>query len=293
MAETAPSLPPGRWQRLDKAQLVKWIIYSLLIVNWMFYAWQEWSWAQHTLRHDATFQEILEAFTTTIDELAWFGLLFMFELETYALDDEAFEKRWVGWTLHGARLVCYVGLAHTVFANSVGFHDAWNAPQADGVTHLCQVADGDMSWGSNYDYREITAENCASFTEDTQFRMIDPLVITDSAGWAMEKKQTLISLIDSIVWLLVIWAVELAIWLQNRNITGGTLMIVSHAAKALYAWLFVDAAFWLFTGHPVWAWDQVLWICGFWVIERNLSEWRDDIRDEEVARERGAAPTHA
>ena len=172
------------------------------------------------------------------------SLLIMFELETYALDDKAFEKRWVGWGLHGARLVCYVGLAHTVFANSIGAYDAWNAPVAEDVTSLCQVVDRNMSWGNNYDYHELTLENCDQFTTDSQFRMIDPLVITDSEGWAMEKKQTLIALIDSIVWLLVIWAVELAVWLQNRNITGGTLMLVSHAAKALYAWLFIDAAWW-------------------------------------------------
>jgi hypothetical protein len=31
----------------------------------------------------------------------------------------------------------------------------------------------------------------------------------------------------------------------------------------------------------VYAWDQTLWIVGFWAIENNLSEWRDEIREEE------------
>ena len=33
------------------------------------------------------------------------------------------------------------------------------------------------------------------------------------------------------MWLLVVWAIELAVWLQNREITGGALMVVSQAAK--------------------------------------------------------------
>ena len=79
-------------------------------------------------------------------------------------------------------------------------------------------------------------------------------------------------------WLLVIWAIELSIWLQNRNVTGGPLMVASNAARFFYFVLFMDAAWWLYTGHWVWAWDQFLWICGFWAIENNLSEWRDWIR---------------
>jgi hypothetical protein len=30
-------------------------------------------------------------------------------------------------------------------------------------------------------------------------------------------------------------------------------------------------------GHYLYAFDQALWIGGFWVIERNLNQWRADI----------------
>ena len=63
--------------------------------------------------------------------------------------------------------------------------------------------------------------------------------------------------------------------------TSGNKVKVKDGAKAFYAVLFAHAAFWAYVGHWVYAWDQTLWIVGFWAIENNLSEWRDEIREEE------------
>ncbi len=79
----------------------------------------------------------------------------------------------------------------------------------------------------------------------------------------------------------MVWAIELAVWLQNRDIAGGRLMLVTKVARVFYAVLYVHAAFWAYTDHWVYAWDQFLWIAGFWAIEKNLSEWREEIREEQ------------
>jgi hypothetical protein len=60
-------------------------------------------------------------------------------------------------------------------------------------------------------------------------------------------------------------------------------MLVTHAAKVFYAVLYAHAGFWAYQGHWIWAWDQFIWIAGFWIIERNLSEWREEIREEQDA----------
>ncbi len=62
------------------------------------------------LAADAPWSDIFEQFATTIDMAAWLGLVFLFELETYALPDEAF-KGWVTRTIHVVRIVCYIGIA--------------------------------------------------------------------------------------------------------------------------------------------------------------------------------------
>jgi hypothetical protein len=48
--------------------------------------------------------------------------------------------------------------------------------------------------------------------------------------------------------------------------------------------LFAHAVFWAWTGHWVYGWDQFLWIAGFWAIEMNVSEWREEIREEHPER---------
>ena len=278
-SEITASRLASRWQGLDKGQLVKWTVYSLLLLNWGYYAVEEFYIASHVLRQGGSFLQWTEEFATTIDEFAWFGLLFMFELETYTLD-ESLEKRWVKWSVHGMRLVCYIFLAHTVYARISSMVDTFPVEPSSAITGLCQVAGQGISFGENYRYEVVTAENCSALSSDSVLYMLTPSVITDSDGFALEKKHVWVDFQDAVMWLLVVWAIELAVWLQNREITGGALMVVSQAAKAGYAVLFAHAVFWAWTGHWVYGWDQFLWIAGFWAIEMNLSEWREEIREE-------------
>lgn len=82
-------------------QIVKWSVYTLLIINFVFYILEDWDRAIHTLREGSTLLDWTSEFATSIDEGAWFLLLFMFELETYVLSDEKLKGR-VG---HAVRVV--------------------------------------------------------------------------------------------------------------------------------------------------------------------------------------------
>ncbi len=61
-------------------QVVKWAVYTLLIVNWLFYIAEDWNRAMHTLEPGDSIIKWLREFSTSIDTSAWFILLFMFEL---------------------------------------------------------------------------------------------------------------------------------------------------------------------------------------------------------------------
>ncbi len=267
--------------KLDIGQLIKWTVYILLLFNWGFYFWEEWVISGHTLRQGGTFLEWTEAFATSIDELGWFGLLLAFELETYVLDDDAFDRPKVKWSVYGLRMVCYLLIAHTILARTTTVMDVEVVTLSNEYTNVCQLVGKDMSWGDNFYYDEITQENCAGFTEDERLYFIEPMVITDHQGFATEKKMTWLDLFEAITWLLIMFTLEVAVWLQNREITGGTLMLLSHLGKLLYGFLFFAAGYWVYRTHWVYAWDELLWIVGFWAIERNLSEWRDEIREDQ------------
>jgi len=275
-----PGYDVGGLKKVNLQQLIKWTVYSLLLFNWMLYIQEDWQNAQFTLRNGGSLLDWTSAFGTSLDEAAWFGLLFLWELETYALSDDTW-NRMMQWAFLGIRGACYVFLAHTVFAWGTAFIELENTQSDPEISNLCQLAGQDISWANNSHYVLIDENNCASLSPGPDFYFVDNSAVTDSEGFALEKRSAWFDLQDAITWLLIMFSIELGIWLQERDITGGPLTIVSRAIKVFYAVLFIDAAYWAWLGHWLWAWDQVLWICGFWAIEYNMKEWRDQIELEE------------
>ncbi|MFC1694546.1 hypothetical protein ACFL1C_00250 [Pseudomonadota bacterium] len=267
-------------KRINLQQLIKWTVYGLLLVNWGLYIQEDWQNAQHTLRNGGSFLDWTGAFGTSLDEAAWFGLLFLWELETYVLSDEHW-NRLLQRLFLGIRGICYIFLAHTVFAWGVAFYDLETAQPSADITSLCQLAGQEISFANNQHYDLIDAENCVTLSAGPEFYYVDNSAVTDSAGFELELRSAWFDLQDAVTWLLIMFSIELGIWLQERNITGGPLTLVSQAVKVFYGVLFVDAAYWAWLGHWLWAWDQTLWICGFWAIEYNMKEWRDQIELEE------------
>ena len=100
---------------LNTLQLLKLVVYSLLIFNFFLYIRDDFVTSSHTLRSGSTFLEITRSFATTIDESAWITLLLLFELETYLLSDDPLSRS-KALLMQVIRLICYVSLAHTLYA---------------------------------------------------------------------------------------------------------------------------------------------------------------------------------
>lgn len=263
-------------RRINLQQLIKWTVYSLLLLNWGLYFQEDWHNAQFTLANGGGLLDWTSAFGTSLDEAAWFGLLLLWELETYALPDEAL-NRILQWVFIGIRGACYVFLAHTVFAWGVAFYDLENTGSSPEITSLCQLAGQDTSFAQNQYYVLIDESNCEGLSAGPEFFYTDSTAITDNAGFSVEVRSAWIDLQDAVTWLLIMFSIELGIILQERDITGGPLTLVSRAVKVFYGLLFFHAAYWGWMGHWLYAWDQILWICGFWAIEYNMKEWREQI----------------
>ena len=147
-------------------------------------------------------------------------------------------------------------------------------PNSD-IASLCEISDQGVSFTRNLDYTLIDQVNCAGLAPGPEFFFVDNAAVTDRAGLDIERRSAWFDLQDAVTWLLVMFTIEIGIWLQERNITGGSLLLVTQMGKVLYAVLFLDAAYWAWMGHWLYTWDQLLWICGFWAIEFNLKEWRE------------------
>ena len=261
------------YRRVHPRQVIKWTVYGLLLFNFALYIGDDWGNAQAKLRTGGDWLDWAGAFGTSLDLAAWFGLLLLWELETYVLPAEA-HTRFLRWSFLSVRLVCYVFIAHTVASRAVTVNELRSVQPEPGLTSLCQLTGSGVSYARNVEYTLIDADNCAALSKGNQFWYVDNSAITDAEGLRMERQSTWIDLQDAIAWLLVMLTIEIAIWLQNRDITGGALMFASRAGKVLYALLMAHAVYWAWRGHWLYAWDQFLWIAGFFAIELNVQDWR-------------------
>lgn len=277
MTEKSPAVAqhPG----LDARQIIKAVVYTLLLINFGLYIAEDMSIAAHTLRNGGGFFDYTAAFAVSIGVLAWLMLLFLFELETYLLSDEAFTPRRVAM-MHGLRLMCYVFLAYQVFAYSQAGIDLIGVQAVPGVDTLCQMAGQDISFGFNITYTDLSLETCAGLSSDTQFFLIENgAVVTDTLGLQIERELVWIDLAEAIVWLVIVLCIEIVVRYQDRGITRGVAIRTANAVKLLlYISLWCMAAYWIYRGHYRYAYDEALWILGFFAIESNISEWKRDIR---------------
>lgn len=265
-------------------QWIKLVVYGLLLLNWGYYIVDDWQIARHTLNDESDWLDVTAAFAVSIDVFAWFVLLFLFELETYALPDESFTKNRVR-LMHGIRIVCYVFLAHTVFAYGSAGLDLRNAEHLPDTTSLCELTGQGISFGHNLEYTDLEPDNCAGLSTESDFYLIeDGEIVTDATGLRIETELVWIDVAEAVIWLLILLNIEIIVRLQDRNITRGHLMTSLKVSKiALYGLLWGAAAYWIYRGHYVYAWDEALWILGFMAIGMNLKEWRREIEAEEPA----------
>ncbi len=266
-------------------QFVKWTVYTVLIVNFFFYLWDDIEAAEHSLRSGGSLLAWAAVFVTTIDEIAWFALLFLFELETYALSDEAFDGN-TGPIIHGVRVICYAFLAHTIYAYADILLTMEQALPLAGVTDLCQLANQGISYIDNLAYTVIEQSNCASLSLGTVFFSVNSAsVVTDSAGLTTSLWLARVDLIEASIWLLIVFLIEFMVILQNRGISSGPLITMGNTAKPLlYGMLLLICVYWGNQQHWLYVWDELIWIGGFIAIEMNVVEWREEMQEETQAR---------
>jgi len=268
--------------RIDPFQLTKLLVYSLLLINYVLYIQNDWEIASYTMRNGGDFLDWTGAFATTIDESAWIILIFLFELETYILSDEPLSRP-KAILLHGARIICYFSLAHSMYAFGIYVYELYTVTPIVGVDNLCQLIGKDLSYAINLVYTEIDSENCHNLSSATQFFHTDipeHLIVSDSAGLVIEKELAWIDFFEVVVWLLILATIEASVWLQDRGVASGLKIKSLNLSKfVLYSLLWGAIFYWIYRGHWMFAWDEFVWIAGFITIEKNVSEWRDEIND--------------
>ena len=270
-------------------QSVKWIVYSLLLVNFALYLNWDWHGATHALGPAEPLIKWLQAYATSFDYAAWLVLIALFELETYVLSDKAFTPA-LKRAMHGLRLLCYLFVLHTVYAYSVNTYEVYfKVEQAHEVSDLCQVADGRISFVYNQQYTYLTADNCADLGTGSEYFLLDKgRVIADPASLARERWLAWLDVIEAVIWLFIMALIELTIRLQDRGVSSGRAITnLNYLKFAGYSVLMCMAIHWGLTDLFLNFWDETLWIGGFAAIEMNMSDWRGELEEAKTAHTHG------
>jgi hypothetical protein len=263
-------------------QLFKYSIYALLTINIFVFFGEEWLAARLEYPQGMAGGEVFKAYAATIDTAAWVVLLLMFELETYVLEDRHFTPP-VRLSLHALRVLCYLFI---VFAFYGYIEDALYVFQTSplaGISELCALAGQNWSYATTFgEYAEITASNCASFSDlDTFVRFDGVAAVVDQPGLAAIHFLAMVDVANAGVWLLVVLLLEVDVRLQEKNRFEGMALYLSTAAKVvLYSVLALAVVAWMVTGDFVDWWDAFLWLVAFVFIELNVVEWRQESHEE-------------
>ena len=265
--------------------IFKYTVYALLTLNIYLFFIEEHAAAKLQFADGIAMLDIIEAYSATIDTLAWVILLLMFELETWVLEDEQFTRP-VAWSLHGLRALCYVFIVYAFYGYVANLQFVADVVPLAGITDLCALATDGWSYATTLDeYVAITAANCGDWSNASTFlRFGDLPAVVDASGSIEIIRLAWVDVINSGVWLLVVLVLEADVRLQERNRLEGLALQASNIAKfILYTTLFLAAVYWGLKGDFVDFWDAFLWLVAFVFIELNVFTWRAEEQAEEAA----------
>lgn len=289
MQTTAPDESASIYNKFNRflalhQQNLKWTVYALLILNFGYYLFDDWRAAQSTLLPDATFFDITSAYATTLDELGWFALLFLLEVETYWMEDDAAHGFYY-WLMQLVRVICYIVVFHTLYAFSVYVIDLGNATILNDINGVCALVGQDLSFTRNLLYELIDANNCATLNTGSVIYQFDgEPVVSDATGYQMAVNHAWADVIEIAGWLSVSLLITFVMVLQSQGIYQSPWIVWADRSQyVVYTIIAGTAIYWGVYGHYVYTWDILLWIGGFAMIDANLAEWRHELQDESEA----------
>ena len=276
-APSDPARPQGLTSGLLPAlaryqQFLKWPIYSLLFINFIFYITEDAA----TLAREGyqSLWDITGAFATSLDIAGWFGLLLVFEIETYWQQVYAMPK--ARWTLNALRWVCFGILAHTLVVYTGDLTAALN-PEEIALTQTDCTGEGATRYQlHNQVYTPMSAADClGKITEGTSLWSFEADTLVDKESLKIARVQATASFVECAAWLAAGLAFAAMAWLKRRNVRAGAVTTLARQIPHISYLLIVSCALlWGSYGHYLYTYDSLLWLGGFAMIEANLSTWQ-------------------
>lgn len=258
----------------------KYLIYTLLAINIYLFFSEEWLAAKVVFSSGITLDNVVAAFSSTIDTGAWLVLLLLFELETYVIDDDKLTGA-TKWSLHGVRAFCYVFILYSLYGymTKVDLISQFSLHQ---ISDLCSLAKEWKFMETMNVYNALTTETCRNLSAvNSEFFSFEGFkVITDAQTLKDVTMLAWVDVINATAWIAVVVMLEIDVHLQLGNISSKLWEKYHIFVKvSVYSLLFLAAVYWGVSGSVLEFWDAFLWILAFVLIELNMFEWQAEVAE--------------
>jgi hypothetical protein len=263
-------------------QLFKYTVYILLSMNIYHFFVDDYSASSQTFAGGIAPSELIEAFTATIDTVAWVLLLLLFELETYVLDDKKLQGP-LKWTLQLFSLLCYSFIIYSFYGYVNKYILLHSIIPFTG--DFCNLVDTTFTYLDQIDeYLPITTEVCQNYANLSLSQIAGTEIITNQANLIEAQRLSTVEVINSGNWLIIVFILESEVYLQLKGQLSASFIFIAKWVKAvLYSVLLLAAIYWGVKGSFIDFWDAFLWLVAFIFIELNIFEWNAETTEEKNA----------
>ncbi len=263
-------------------QAFKYTLYLFLIFNVYFFFTEDYAASAQTFSNGVSFDQIIPAYTATIDTAAWVVLLLLFELETYVLDDDQI-KGTTKLSMNMLSLLCYSFIVYS-FYGYLSKYFLVNTVIPFTIDDACSLVNSSFTYIESLDeYLPITVENCQALLNTSLFQIEGTKIISNNFHLVEAQRLALVDVINSANWLVIVIILDGEVFLQLRGkLTNKIISINKWIKIVLYSILFIAAIYWGFKGDFFDFWDAFLWIVAFIFIELNIFEWNAETQENEL-----------
>ncbi len=257
-------------------RIFKYSVYALLCYNVLLWFYEDHQAAAATFGDTVTWRNVVEAYSATIDTLAWVILLLLFELETAVIPDERLSGSGK-WTLTGIRSVSYFFIVYAAYGYWVKYQLVTDLTPFS-IVDVCGLIGSSFSYVATLDdYLPIDSVSCAAMQGQTLVRISGTEIIGTQGALADAIRLAVVDVVNAADWLLVVILLEVEVFLQLRSLLTTRLMLIMKVLKSiLYLVLLGAAVYWGIEGTFLDFWDAFLWLVAFAFIEMNIFEWHEE-----------------
>jgi hypothetical protein len=264
-------------------RIFKYSVYCLLAWNvWMFFQ-EDLAASAETFGDTVTWRNVVEAYSATIDTLAWVILLLLFELETGVIDDEKL-RGGIKWVFTGIRVACYFFITYAFYGYCVKYGLVSDVVPFT-VSDVCKLVGSSYSYIDDLDeYLAVTPQACEAMRGHELFRISDTEIVGTAAAVDAAVNLAIIDIINAGDWLIIVILLEVEVYLQlKKQLTDRMLAWGKYIKGFFYLLLFFCAGYWWFKGDFLDFWDAFLWLVAFIFIELNVFQWHEENEESDLA----------